>query len=427
MFIIPFINLIFVFIISLVLTCYAFFIPSHKSIESSDRPEKIIKPATLPPSPFKFEKQGELGSGPLELTWVTPKLELPDLRNDLIYYGKNGRPDFKEGKALMHISFKGCDESKTVCEKSKVYLTVVEGKYGFSPHNQITSLWLELSGNDDFLNATVWMIDENQTLVKTPENFHSFAVKAEEFKNTVRPETEVGGHRVDGGLLMRQHARFAGKDLFLERHGGPEFDFALNRERIDFTMDQNFYSIFIHEGDLIVWKEGEWILATKESDTTQLPLLVVKKIDERIITFEFWDKNGKGKIPLSLIRHKTHDPLPDVSKEFKFVGAKTWAQFIVECGSKRFVLKEGDWLVLTQSGWQKIGSPQDVDDYVSQKIQGPLFVLDKLVKQEGKQILMGHLFNSSRTEMQEVELKAFGKEKEKEAETEGGAVHASLE
>lgn len=426
MFIIPYINLGFVFIITLLLTCYAFLIPSHKSQAENDRPA-IVKPTELPASPFKFEKHSQIGQGSLELNWVAPKLELPDLRNTLVYYGKNGRPDFKEGKQLLHIAFKESEESKTVSEKGKVFLSLHEGKYSFSPNNQPTALWLEVARDDECLNTTVWMIDENQTLVKTPETFHSFSLKAEDFKNSMRPETEVGGHRVDGGLLMRQHGRFAGKDLFFERHGGSEFEFTADRERIDFATDENFYCLFIKEGDLIVWKDNQWALATKEVDTTNLPLLVVKKIDERVITFEFWDKNGKGKLPINMIRHKMHDPMPDVAKEFKFVGAKTWAQFIVECSGKRFILKEGDWLVLTTNGWQKIASIEDVDDYVAQKLQGPLFVLDKLVKQEGKQILKGHLFNSNRTEVQEIELKAFGKEKEKEGPKEGDQTLAPVE
>ena len=124
------------------------------------------------------------------------------------------------------------------------------------------------------------------------------------------------------------------------------------------------------------------------------------------MTFDLWDPEGRGRIGLSLIRQREGMPLPDLSQQFKFVGAKTWAQFIVECNLKRMILKPGDWLVLTDKGWNRINSPDEVDDYVTCKTQGPLFVLDKMTKQNGKQVLVGHLFSANRTDMHEVELPA---------------------
>lgn len=120
--------------------------------------------------------------------------------------------------------------------------------------------------------------------------------------------------------------------------------------------------------------------------------------------FELWDVEGKARLPLTIFRAKLHEPMPDVVAEFKFIAAKTWAQYIIECRGKRLILKPSDWLVLTKEGWIRLTTAQDVDHFVMQKLQGPLFVVDKMHKKEGKQVLTGHIFNASRTDMKEVEL-----------------------
>ncbi|MFN0065006.1 MAG: hypothetical protein ACKVOH_02080, partial [Chlamydiales bacterium] len=52
----------------------------------------------------------------------------------------------------------------------------------------------------------------------------------------------------------------------------------------------------------------------------------------------------------------------------------------------------------------KLDSAETLDDYIEQKLVGPLLVLEKLTKQNGRQILTGHLFNTTRTEMESIEL-----------------------
>ena len=392
----------------------------------------------LPKNPFgqvegAFEK---IDLDPLALKWVEPKMCLPDLRNEVVFSGKNDRPDIDPSKVLFHLSLKGTGETRSVTAKERLYLvyegdysrlspqeltsakpsplwsdpghSFSKGNYSFSPDNKPTPLWIELvRGESEGVEFCTGMMDEQGLLVTSPAELRYFTLRPQEMQRNPSVGWELGGYRVDATLLVRQRARWIGPDLFLEKHGGEDFVNSIGRERIDFLDGASPYSCFVRRGDFLVWKESKWIVASESMETEKFPLLVVKKVDEKVMGFELWDNAGKGKLMLSLIRARGQEKMPDLANDFKFVGAKTWAQFIVESNSQRLLLKPRDWLVFTEEGWQKIESTQQVDDYVEHRLTGPLFILEKMVKKNGHQVLVGHLFNSTRTEMQEIELPAM--------------------
>ena len=430
----------------MILLAVAFFLIGRTEEETlfvSSRPVQ----KELPKSPFAESEDFFQGieEGILSLKWVPPQMQLPDLRQALSFYGKNSRPDSIAGKASFHLSLRESGERALVKQNEKIYL-VYQGNdspkffkqstslkqglqtpgacagwgdetphenspgprssYAFSPGNQPTPLWLEVQGiGDQTLEVRVSMLDEKGVLVTSPSEWRSFHLQAQEFPKSQLMGWELGGYRVDTTLLVRQKARWVGSDVFLEMHGGEDFDYVFGKERIDFLDSKDPYSCFVSEGESLVWDAGRWRRADTVVNSQSLPLLVVKKIDEKIMTFELWDTEGKGKNILSLIRAKDHVPKPSMAYEMKFVGAKTWAQFIVENRSgERITLKLHDWLLLTSEGWAKLDTPEKIDAYVGNRLTGPLFVLDKMAKHNGHQVLVGHLFNTTRTEVQEVEL-----------------------
>lgn len=394
----------------------------------------------LPKSPFSESEEyfHAIGEGFITLKWVPPQMLLPDLRQELIFYGRNLRPDILPGQMGIHLGLKGSREKIFFPEHQRIYLHYRGGyekpkglscepanpssprplwgdvthskdntliSYTFSPNNQPTPLWLEAKIlNDKTLEVQVSMLDEKGAIVTSPNELRSFTIAQQDFQRSELVGWDLGGYRVDSTLLVRQKARWIGPDRFLEMHGGEEFDFAYGRHRIDF-FDTSTCSCFVKEGDCFIWKDGKWHFRTDFQNTQNLPLLVVTRIDEKVMTFDLWDAEGKSKMVLSLVR--TIDPpgTININQEFKFVGAKTWAQFIVECrNGTRMTLKPNDWLVLTQSGWIKLDTPDLIDQYVDHTLSGPLFILDAMSKQNGRQVLLGHLFNTSRTEVSQVEL-----------------------
>ncbi|MCC5831953.1 MAG: hypothetical protein JJU12_02800 [Chlamydiales bacterium] len=435
-----FLNAALVVILICVCALFFFFFSGEKEILTI---YPRIEREELPPSSFSDLEEHDLSSGPFSLNWVPPLMQLPDLRNELQFFGENGRPDMARGKLSFHLGLKSSTEVRSVRENERVYLiyqgnyasayidrtpyrepiSLVErplwgdvsvaskGSYHFSPDNQPTPLWLEIiSSSPNSLSLSVKMLDEKAVLVKKPSELREITLTAQEFPKSQTAGWELGGYRVDSTLLVRQKARWIGSDRFLEMHGGDEYAFAFGKEKIDFLDGETPYSCFAGPRDFLVWRGGRWNTPMQGENTEGLPILCIKKIDEKIMTLELWDGQGRAKTTLSLIRSKDHNKSPDLAQEFKFVGVKTWAQFIVECrNSGRLTLKPNDWLVLTQEGWKKLDSPDQIDAYVNGSLIGPLFVLDTMIKQNGRQILVGHLFNLSRTEVEEVELEAGSK------------------
>lgn len=347
----------------------------------------------------------------LHLKYRPMTAQLPDLKKTLTFYGKNGRPDAMLTKPHLHFSFTGNNKAiSAVFPGEKLYLTYNKKAnppaYTFSKENEETPLWIEADIQEEDALVKVFMKNEEGQLISSPPHLTSFNLKpiAQTKFGSGTQAQELGGYRIDGSLLARQKARWHGPDLFLEKHGGEEYDALNGKHRVDFGDEEKIYSVFVSPGDCLIFQDGRWKSVVPGTESLSNPLLVVKKADERIMNFELWDVEGKNKIVLNLI--KAHEPPSKHSFDdtFRFVGARTRSQFVFEIDDKRMLLRPKDWLVLTEDGWKKITTPDEIDAYVERKLLGPLFVFDGISKKEDHQIFYGTMFNASRTEMHPVEL-----------------------
>jgi len=366
----------------------------------------------MPKNSFAHKKSAynAIGEPFLSLKYQPMTVQLPDLKKTLIFYGKNGRPDAMLTKPHLHFSFNGNKTISAVFPGEKLYLIYNKQAspphYTFSKENETTPLWIEADISEDDALVRVFMKNENNQIITEPPSFASFTLKASaQTKFGAGNEApEIGGHRVDGSLLARQKARWHGPDRFLEKHGGDEYSPILGKHRVDFGEEDRIYSVFVAPGDSLIWAENKWKVVTPGLESLSNHLLVVKKIDERIMNFELWDVEGKNKIVLNLI--KAHEPVTKQAFDdtFKFVGARTRSQFVFEIDDERILLRPKDWLVLTEDGWKKITTPDEIDAYVERKLSGPLFVFDGILRKDDRQVFYGTVFNASRTDMQTIEL-----------------------
>ncbi|KAF3363248.1 hypothetical protein PHSC3_000138 [Chlamydiales bacterium STE3] len=345
----------------------------------------------------------------LFLQFSPPKLRLPDLRSLLVYYGKNGRPDVSAESLKLHFAFNGLKATQSFSPGERVYLTydkkMAPCKYNFSPYNQETNLWFEAVPEGQGVSLSIGMRDENNEVLFEPQNFARFFLQEKEFTRlSVGQAWELGKWRVDGTLLARQKARWLGPDRFLEKHGGNEYAELIGRQKINFDEGEESYSIFVKPGDCLIWDEDHWVVKEPGIDSVGMPLMCVKKVDERIMNLELWDVEGKSKVVLNLIRTHDNTPTNHLAQEFKFVGARTRTQCVFQINQKRMMVKPNDWLLLTDSGWKKLNTVEEIDDYVNCRLTGTLFVLDDIIRKDERSHLVGTMFNPARTDMQVVEI-----------------------
>ena len=344
-----------------------------------------------------------IGEPFVHLQFVAPTLQLPDLRNLLVYCGKNGRPDAQLDKPMLHFSFNGLKTVVSTHAGQPLYLAYDKGaaqKYSFSPQNRETPLWVEAAIQGTEAIVSLKMKNENGEVISTPAAFGQFKLPEKEYVRLAGSSWEIGKWRVDPTLLSRQRARWFGKDLFLEKHGGDEFQQLKEKQRIDFGEKEELYSVYVKVGDSLIWDGKKWIVLEPGRKSLGLPLMVVKKIDERLMSLELWDVDGKGKVPLNLLRSVDHFTVQQLVQDFKFVGARTKSQFVFEVRDERILLKPQDWILLTDDGWKKLATIEEIDAFVERKLLGTLFVLHDVKDDK----LTGTLFNPTRTDAQLVEL-----------------------
>lgn len=399
-----------------------------------------VKPPP-PKNTFHLSKESYECIGPpcLELKFSPLNAQLPDLRKVLLYYGKNGRPDAKTEKPLLHFSFAGSKALASIEPGKPLYLNYERkngaGQYIFSPENRETALWItaDIRGNEAQIHVT--MKSESGDIIIEPNAYANFSLVEKEYIRFGAGPWEIGKWRVDGSLLARQRARWYGLDKFLERHGGAEYSHLAGKHRLDFGEGEETYSVFAGLNDSLIWDNelNRWKELQPGTDTLSHPLMVIKKIDERLMNLELWDVEGRAKISLNLLKSSENWMPQNMQQAFKFLGARTRSQMVFEINNERMMISPKDWLILTEAGWKKLITPEDIDAFVDRKLTGALFIFDGIERKDDKQVLIGTMFNSSRTEMQTLEMPiqqgggasnaAEKTEEENEAESEEKAYH----
>jgi hypothetical protein len=380
------------------------------------RPQEIVQAPlqinerALPISSFQQSKEAYDYSqrAILSLLHTPPKLKIPDLKPFIVFQGKNARPDAEPSTQKMHFSFQGSKEAFSVAPGEKVYLVydrkLQNNKYRLAHPSEESYLWISAQAEGNEAEVHVSMLDQDGFEITGDEcDRASFSLAS---KDSVRAQGswELGKWRVDATLLARQKARWVGQDKFFERYGGDEFSEQALKQRIDFVDGENSYAIYAKLGDCFVWQDERWTPVQPDRSTQTSPLLVVKKVDDRVMMLDLWDVEGRSKMGINLIKANESFAAKPLTEEFRFIGARTKTKVLFEIQKDRMILKPNDWLILTETGWKKLATPEEIDSYVERKLVGPLFIFEGLAREDEKQILKGTLVAPNRAEIHEVEI-----------------------
>lgn len=392
--------------------CFRFFSPSSISISES--------PSTLrPPPQNRFEVSrpayDKISSQLLKLNFLPPKMQLPDLQNKLTFLGTNARPDTDPETKPYFIGIANASDRISVKPAEKIYLKfdrmLNPARYVFSPGNALTPLWFEIEPQGESILIRVSMSDENGNLLKDPASLAKFTLPPTPgSRRAVRPANwEIGKYRVDATLLARQRARWYGRDLFIERHGGEEFASIAKKERLDFGEENAPYSVYIGLNDTLIWKEDRWVAAEPSSQTRAYPIMQLKKIEDRLLLLELWDLEGEQSVNINLLKSREPWNPKQYLKDFQFISSRTRTQYIFEIKGVRTVLRPHDWLLQKDGEWTKLNTSEEIDDYVNRKLTGVLFIFDGPSKgEEEEDVLKATLFNPSRSALETFSLTTAG-------------------
>lgn len=369
---------------------------------------RVSKRFPEPPFAMETDAYAVIGEPVFRITLNPVVIQLPDLRKHLRYRGRNERPDADAKELVLHFSLRGGEEVKAVLPAEPTYV-VYDGSgrtkgYRFSPDNQETALWFtaDLPALDSTeVTVRVSMRDVEGNPVTEPAEHATVKLKAGKQSNSIGKWT-INDFRVDASLLARMRARWYGQDRFLQVHGGEDFAAQAARERIDFGQGEDAYAIYVQEGDVAAWVDRRWEVREAGPETREYPLLVVKKLNGKLMNLEIWDPEGKARVPLNLIKSRSTGVNLRILKSLRFLGTKTRTQAIVEANDERLTIERNDWLLHQRSGWSVLETIEQIDAFVERQLQGELFVYNEVSRQDGRQVLLGHAFNATRSEMQKV-------------------------
>lgn len=396
---------------------------------SFEQPRLSLHGEELPKGGFEREKvdYALLGDSILELDYHVPELRLPDLRKELIYYGQNLRPD--AGRTpVFFFSVGQSGEIVPVKPASPTYLIVGEKggeKMRFSEGNKPTDLWFEVGLQGGQAIVDVSIRDEEGAVHRIPEERAHFALSEESHRQRGAFPWRIGELPVDAAFLTRQGAKWRGRDLFLEKHGGEEFRSFEGKQRVTFGEGEGKYALYLGKGDFLIWKEGRWSAPMEGEATSGFPLLKLEKVDERLLSFTLFDSSGGAKIPLALV--KSIDPLaPLPAGDFQFAGARTRVHSMFNLRGQREIVGPKDWFILQEGRWKKLKSVKEINAFVEGKMEGLLLVIEQLIGEGEEKRFEATLYNASRSDFIPVALplkvdskKVDSKKEEREGKAKG--------
>nr|CRI44054.1 Uncharacterized protein BN1224_H12_EU_00010 [Chlamydia pneumoniae]CRI51992.1 Uncharacterized protein BN1224_UZG1_B_01410 [Chlamydia pneumoniae] len=355
-----------------------------------------------------FPQAESLLGGACALNFPDLEERLPDLRKELLFLGSNDRPDACGGKFSLQLA--SSKECYIAALKERVYLNVTNSSrgpvYSFSPKGVPTELWIECFSVsvDGRVEVKVRLQGLHKELISKPRDCETLFLNPPANKLDC---WEIAGFRVDASFPVKQKIRRIGVDKFLLMHGGAEYADKATKERVDFvSSDEENYSRYLAVGDVLLWDGNCWQTCGEfQGASSRAPLFEVKRIDDKVMIADLWNVGGTQRQTISLVKGVPSPiEINEVIREIEFTGMRSWSKPIVLVGGQRLILSPDDWILRTAKGWEKLSRADQIQDYVTGKVTGPLLVFEKLEKDLRGFVLRGHMFNAQRTLVETISL-----------------------
>ena len=335
-----------------------------------------------------------IGSGPLSLRKERLSPLAAHLYAEVAIYSKNSRPDVVKGQETFLVGLRSSGEKKVVHTGEPLFLQVDISEQGVFSTPKLastrTNLWIKAIP----LEPTSTLIEvEGEEIIASDKN-NSFVLKE---------EASYSSHLEEEAYYKAlKTAKWWGKDALIGHYGGEEYRKMKEKEKIEFTSPHSV--CFAARNDYLIWANGRWEIANFEEISSTAPMARITSIGPNQLDIEAWDPTGFYLIKTKLSPQQTPKTATKPESLFTSLKLRTSSQVIAVVGKKRFLLKTGDWLLKTSTGWKAIKRSDEIDACLFHEISGPLFIFDALEKQGSKVLMKGHLFDEMHTQIQSISL-----------------------
>ncbi|MBS3905030.1 MAG: hypothetical protein KGZ39_06870 [Simkania sp.] len=338
----------------------------------------------------------EIGRGVLDLHRPSGQ-ELPDFSEELTLQALNTRPDAKQmeeegGQPRLLFRFRG----------NPIPILARSGQTLYLSWEKATTSRKEWNGPPSPISVshspTPWKIEP---LVIGQQAFIAASAPNETLEILVRKTEEESAicqkPRLANWLKILKAARFWTTDRFLSSYSQTPSQQQL---KIGFGKSSAEKVLVITPGQHLFFASGEWQQGSLEQ-AKRRPLAQLVDQGEASLIFRVWDESG--------FYHETVT-IPALSSEaysftkmeslFSALKARNNSEISSVMGKRRIVLKPGDWWIKTCRGWRRLKKRNEIEDYVSFRLLGELFVMDALETFQGRAVMKGYQFDPLRQHMQ---------------------------
>lgn len=339
--------------------------------------------------------------GPLAISRNETDIPIPDIINHLKLLALNDRPDADRDSMQYVIGIQNTDQSRTIKPHERVYLGFSELDRGKLYFEDIPSpIWIRLDQEDQgvILEVGLDVIDEMGDRLVESRRYYPMGVAIS--KESVCDLTT----QLCAKYLMR--STLLNPDQLYEKYGDDAHRDKQGKYRLQIDPQNEQDVIFISFKEPLFFREGRLSFEKGSGPVVQL-----MQVEGREARFQVWSENGleKTRVSLNLEQPSVIDfNFEDVIKRIR---KRTGTSISCLLGNKNTLLKKGDWVLHTKLGWKIIKTPNDFNDYLTGKLIGELFVFDALEKREGQSVVIGNLFDKTRSISQQVALNFSEKKK----------------
>jgi hypothetical protein len=314
------------------------------------------------------------------------------LASELALIAYNSRPDIDAQEAKILLSLKNGKEQLTLLNGRSLFLKESEQGKGLLSSETATGLWVK----PILLDNGAVLIDAGRKLVSKEgqegEEKGQFIVSQQGGIPACYNSTQKAF------ALALKSARGFVHDLFLEKYGGREYAPWKDKVVLELSCESKTYACFVSPGDYLLYEAGEWRVCSFEELRRDHPVARVKAASAKAIEIEVWDEAGfyplQFKVEAAQESRLQFKPETMPSK----IRLRSSSQISCALGKRRVILRAGDWLLKTATGWRNLRRAEEIQSYLCHRLKGELFIFDAIEKEQGNWVMKGHLFDETRTQ-----------------------------
>jgi hypothetical protein len=320
------------------------------------------------------------------------------LADELILIAYNSRPDVTSKDAKILISLKNGKEQLTLSNGRAIYLKESEQGKGLHSSEEATALW-----------AKPILLENGAVLIEAGRKL----VSQEGYAGEEQGQFILAGqggvpsayNPINQSFVKELKAgRSFPHDLLIQKYGGREYDSWREKAVLEFSHNSSTYACFVSPGDYLLYDEGEWRVCSFEGLKEDQPIAHIKSISGKSIDIESWDETGFSPIHVKIEMEKQGHAQPKAEMMPSAIRLRSGTQVSCVFGKKRMILKQGDWLLKTPTGWRNLRKSEEIVQYLHHRLKGELFIFDAIEKEQGRSVMKGTLFDVTRTQMQPLSL-----------------------